>query len=85
MTWQEIYNKYKDTELMQEFVEPFYEDSDWDKIEYWNIKDIYGYLFCFAKSEYDYDLEKIIIGSFNVDTPEKLMIYRTNKFFEVTE
>jgi len=90
MTWQELYKKYKDTELMKEFAEFIYKELGYkkDRARFflsetgWGIKDIYGYLFCFAKSEYDYDLEKTIIGSLDVGTPEKLMLYRTNKFFE---
>ena len=46
MTWQEIYNKYKDTELMKEF-------EEWCKIfiEIATIKDIWGYLVCFAETK----------------------------------
>ena len=91
-TWQEICKKYKGTELLWEFCNSIHRcklKEDMPALTYkhhnyinrWNIKDVYGYLFCFAKSEYDYDLEKTVIGSFNVSTPEELMLYRTEKFF----
>ena len=52
-TWEEIYLKYKDTELMKEF-----RDWHWGKNGgvvlsrgYANIKDIWGYLICFAETK----------------------------------
>lgn len=49
-TWQEIYNKYKDTELMKEFVD-WKDNNGGIKVDFWeeNIKDIFGYLLIFSE------------------------------------
>ena len=48
MTWQKIHNKYKDSELMKEF-----EQYSKLGIDIWglHIKDIWGYLICFAETK----------------------------------
>jgi len=57
MTWQDIYLKYKDTELMKEFGEyvgdndNFPAEVDENYLCDDNIKDIWGYLICFAETK----------------------------------
>lgn len=66
MTWQEIYKKHKDSELMKEFlayckkecVQTYKEDFDLLDWKEYNIKDIWGYLICFAETKgYYFDAE----------------------------
>ena len=106
MTWQEIYNKYKDTELMKEFREwchkirselgsqsimltnkQFFGQTD--------IKDIWGYLICFAETigqRMDYDLleeyDNVCIDQEGKETGEGMvmetaMLWCADKFFEI--
>ena len=60
MTWQDICAKYKDTELMKEFRNHYFDEKGVfldkeDRKEYdgfvENIKDIWGYLICFAETK----------------------------------
>ena len=51
LKWTDIYTKYKDTELMKEFVAPFQCASEWDDVQYKSIKFIWGYLICFAETK----------------------------------
>ncbi len=62
MTWNEIYKKYEDTELMKEFLtkdhvsEKVYNKKGMLEImESYGIKDIWGYLIVFAETK-GYDL-----------------------------
>ena len=65
MIWQEIYNKYKDSELMQEFRKFWYDKKrNCYYLHIQDIKDIIGYLICFAETKgyffyitYDSDLK----------------------------
>ena len=52
MKWQEIYKKYKDSELMDKFNMYVY-DNEGESIgdSTSNIKDIWGYLICFAETK----------------------------------
>ena len=55
MTWQEIYSKYKYILLMDEFLAYMFDERHWkfndnDMINF-NIKDIWGYLICFAETK----------------------------------
>ena len=49
MTWQEIYNKHKDSELMKEFED--YVITLRTAHPQKTIKDIWGYLICFAETK----------------------------------
>ena len=57
VNWTDIYTKYKDTELMKEFTMYLgYGNGksvvDWNDInDFWDIKDIWGYLICFAETK----------------------------------
>ncbi len=67
MTWKEIYNKYKDTELMKEFYFYWYQFQKYDELQKMlgqikakeyaeihgglSIKDIWGYLIVFAETK----------------------------------
>ncbi len=121
MTWQEIYNKYKDSELMKEFMYfylPFHkseldcyynetigghtrmaiEEEIADLKILKNIKDIWGYLICFAETKQIYiNLEwatldrswyGFVVNESNHfaeedgDDVEQAMLWCADKFFE---
>lgn len=51
-SWTEIYNKFKDTELMKEFEDYCCIDNkEYFVIDCLEIKDIWGYLICFAETK----------------------------------
>ena len=93
MNWNEVYSKYKDTELMDEFMW-FYQG-----IANKDIKDIWGYLIVFAETKgYGIDLESCTIDKLDdIDwleedldrfdikdyEIERRMLWCTSKFFEV--
>ncbi len=89
--WSGVYNKYKDSELMKEFREYFIDKRRSKRIfAYLDIKDIFGYLICFAETK-GYNL-CIIVGrriakSITMDKMnlEQAMLWCTNKFFEINE
>ena len=101
MTWQETYNRYEDSELMKEF-------GLWARTkgivvnmrhESCNIKDVWGYLICFAETKGFLEIKSRMVrgirytnGYFynkkewysdNFDNPEQAMLWCANKFFEV--
>jgi len=97
MNWKEIYNKYKDTELMLEFGEyvgdndNFPAEVDENYLCDDNIKDIWGYLIVFAdirhylidrESLADSFTETYHLSSTN-DRVEQAMLWCADKFFEV--
>ncbi len=50
--WSGVYNKYKDSELMKEFRKYFIDKRRSKRIfAYLDIKDIWGYLICFAETK----------------------------------
>ena len=54
MNWKEIYKKYEDTELMAEFWEKnklMLGIMDFDELDNFHIKDIWGYLIVFAETK----------------------------------
>ena len=59
MDWQEIYTKHKDTELMKEFIDYWYGYFVKHGVSplaflMCDIKDIWGYLICFAETKKEY-------------------------------
>ena len=85
LTWQEIYKKYKDTELMKEF--DVYLDEQMEipqevldmccGAEKMNIKDIWGYLICFAEDYLfyiDYDGEFNLFDASIIDKESNTVI-----------
>lgn len=74
MNWRKIYEKYKDTELMKEFMK-YIDDGTvrWKDLIYRktiNIKDIWGYLIVFAETKgyklllsYNHCLISELVGS----------------------
>ena len=89
--WTEIYDKYKGTELIKEFlayckkecVQTYKEDFDLLGWEEYNIKDIWGYLICFAetKDEFIFELKRGVIVQENVGGiigKQKILTYYSN-------
>jgi len=95
MNWNEVYSKYKDTELMDEFMW-FYQG-----IANKDIKDIWGYLIVFAETkgialekgmiakktgvnEYGQNIWQELIHDFEVGgKAEENMLWCADKFFEI--
>ena len=66
MTWQEIYNKYKDSELMKEFKEYFIDNRRSKRIfAYLNIKDIWGYFETWIKSRSEEEMTEAVNAYFS--------------------
>ena len=69
MTWLETYKKYKDSELMKEFKDYLYDAGSPDighLVYISDIKNIWGYLICFAETKgYIFDFCRYR-GEFNV-------------------
>jgi len=100
--WNEIYNKYNDTELMEEFTEyltdGIYKSYDCftesnilvtNKLfEQINIKDIWGYLICFAETKEGMVSRLMVQFAFDINiaenplTAEEAMIRSAEVFFE---
>ena len=80
--WNKIYNKYNDTELMDEFMW-FYQG-----IANNDIKDIWGYLICFAETKEGMVSRLMVQFAFDINiaenplTAEEAMIRSAEVFFE---
>ena len=96
MTWTEIYNKYKDTELMKEFRQ-YAKVVSTSGFEWTDIRSAFGWLICFAETKgqrMDYDLLEeygnVCIDQEGKETGEGMvmetaMLWCADKFFENAE
>ncbi len=87
MTWQEIYLKYKDSELMKAFFDYVCDAGNPDLgklVAICDIQDLWGYLICFAETK-GIEIDDLKTVYYDKDKLEQAMLWCAAKFFEVAK